>query len=315
MNEKRKMILYGLLALVVVGYAFDVGVRKFYDEPLAEREARLTKLQRDLSTSRKRLASLKNAPRELEALQARSLPRDLELARAAYQNWLLELVQEVELQQPKVDASEPAPRRKGRKLLFHVMNFTVRGRGDMAQVTQLLHKFYANGNLHKIRSLSVVPLGGSESLDVSLAIEAIILPNADRADRLAEVASDRLVSPVPADYQRLARRNLFAIGGAGTPGHRLTVSAITSDIRGIKTVWVTDDTTGQTVRYQAGESIRLGLFDAEIFQVDDDRLLMHIDGQPMELRVGNRVSDARPTTAAGTATGVEGVAVTPGEPR
>jgi len=105
-----------------------------YEAPLAERRAETDSLREDIAKRELDLARFRKASQELKQWRAQSLPSDTEVARSLYQAWLVELVGAAELVNPNVDSSEPSTR----KGMYDSLNFSVRGRGTLEQLTQFL---------------------------------------------------------------------------------------------------------------------------------------------------------------------------------
>ena len=108
--DKRKTLLYGALVVIAFFYGGDAAFRKLYEEPMANGQARLLALQAELNKGAQQLEYLSRSVDALDELQQRALPRNLELARSAYQGWLVQIVQDAKLQQPRVDSGDPVAR-------------------------------------------------------------------------------------------------------------------------------------------------------------------------------------------------------------
>jgi hypothetical protein len=263
----RKNILYVMLGIVGVAFLLDTGVRKFYDEPHEQREARLNQLQAEITKQEDQLDALRLAPKVLAELNERSLPANLELARANYQNWLLELISQTRLEQPKVDAGQPTARRQGRQVAYYSLGFSVAGRGQLPQILDLLHAFYSANYLHKIRVISLIPIANSEWVDVSLSIETLVLPGASHQEALPQLPAQRLAFDDPLQYRAIARRSLFNSAGAASGQTRWQLSAITFDIRGNGEAWITDTNSGQTQRLKSGDALAFLNSDIQIAEI------------------------------------------------
>ena len=179
----------------------------------------------------------------LASYTARALPYDPELARSLYQDWLLQLVETHRLESASVDAGSPnrleikSRGQKKRKLVGHSFNMTLRAKTTLPQLVNLLHDFRQVGHLHKIRSLSLVPLGTGSELDVNMSIEVLSMQHADREDTLSTwVRDDENADPLKV-YSDLLRRNLFARGLPQALA-QIRLQAITTDKNGRKEAWL-----------------------------------------------------------------------------
>ena len=166
MKGTRNVWLLSALGLIVLAFLGEMGYRRFYEEPLARNEQVKEQLKKRLKSSKLDLAKAKQVVDQLEQLEQKSLPWNAEMARARYQAWLLQLAQETKLVSTSVDAGDPvAVTRSGRGRgsrpveMFKRLSFSLRGRGDLGQVTRFLYGFYRGGHLHKIRTMSLNPIG------------------------------------------------------------------------------------------------------------------------------------------------------------
>jgi hypothetical protein len=141
----------------------------------------------------------------LTLYERRSLPPDLERARSLYQTWLLRAVTDVGLSEPNVNVVSSQSHRG----LYHQLGFTVSGRGDLKQLTQLLYAFYEADYLHRIRRLHLKRIQGSRQLDIAMAIEAVSLPTATHLEGLSEFESGRLAhGDLEKYFETILARNL-----------------------------------------------------------------------------------------------------------
>ena len=142
-----------------------------------------------------------------------------------------------------VDSGDPVAvtqtRGKSKKAIeiYKRFSFSVRGRGDLGQVTKFLYDFYRAGHLHRIRSMSLNPIGQGQEVDFNASIDAIALPNADREAELTTLVSEDLALQDARDYQFISRRNFFGRGGTQTAWKEISLTAVTSDVRGVGEAW------------------------------------------------------------------------------
>ncbi|MCH5375100.1 MAG: hypothetical protein JJ992_14085, partial [Planctomycetes bacterium] len=165
---------YALAAVFLAMVAYFGGtwlVDHLIQGPLQAAQLDTERLQGDIKKREQALANIRAAGKLLEQWEQQSLPADTEVARSLYQAWLVELVDDVQLNNPSVTSSEPVTR----KGLYHSLTFSVRGRGTLDQLTRFLLAVYQTDLLHQIRSLTITPLQRSEQLDLSMSIEALIL--------------------------------------------------------------------------------------------------------------------------------------------
>ena len=288
----RQKLLYGAVIVIGALYVSDIGYRKLYQEPMADAERQVTALRDRLNKQKVANAKAKRVGDQVERLQQIALPRDLELARSSYQAWLLQLVHDCELGGPRVDSGDPSSLTYRRELLYNRFVFTVRGQGNLRQITQLLHGFYLAGHLHKIQSLSLTPNNLSDQLDVSMTIEALSLPGADRESDLTARTSDRLASADLSAYRSIANRNLFQVGGDHI-GRQVRLSAITRDRLGRQEAWFTNRRDDKTHRLKTDETLSIGIMNIRVVDIQDKSALLLIDDQTYRVPIGASLADGR----------------------
>ena len=285
----RQKLLYGALAVIGVLYVGDVGYRKLYEEPIQNADRKFSGINERLKKQKLSNAKAKQAVKQVDKLQVIALPRNLEMARSTYQSWLLQLVNDCQLDAPKVDSSSPAPFSYRRQLLYNRFTFTLRGRGNLHQVTQFLHRFYSADHLHKIQSLSLAPSGGK--LDMNASIEALSLPGANRESKLSEQTADRLAFADLSSYRRIASRNLFQSSGDAA-GRSVYLSAITTDRMGNREAWFYNVRSEKTEKLEKGGAISVGGATATIVEILESSALLRIDDELFRIPMGTTFAEA-----------------------
>jgi hypothetical protein len=284
----RKYVLWiafgGLLLFYGGDWLLGVAVRG----PMERAQAKNEQLKKRRDGRKAELRAIREEKEQLAVWEAQSLPSDPRLARSLYQAWLVQLVEHVGLAKPSVDSGDPV----NRKDLYQMFSFTVRGQGTLDQATRLLFEFYRAGHLHQIRSLELSPSQQGTQFGISLVIEALALPDIKRRDELGSADGDRLASKQLADYQIIAKRNVF--GGGGDPDvlsyTRLT--AVTF-VEGRPQAWFSVDLDdGKTLQKSAGETIEIGTFRAVILEIDGEDVILEIDGQRRLLTIGEPLAEA-----------------------
>ena len=91
MSTNRNRWLLAALGLVVVFYFGDLAYRRFYEEPTQKNERALEQLSKKLRAAQVELKRSTQVVDQLEGLEQKSLPWDADMARARYQDWLLQL--------------------------------------------------------------------------------------------------------------------------------------------------------------------------------------------------------------------------------
>ncbi len=283
----RKQILTAVFAALLLLYCGDWLLESALMGPLNEARKKTTLLEQRIEKWETALARARNDRKRLTAWEAQSLPSDVGQARSLYQGWLLELVKHVGLAGQRVDSSPPVTRRGG----YRVLSFSLYGRGTLRQLTTLLFEFYRAGHLHQIRSLVIAPVSRTDLFDLSLSIEAVSLPGADRNDRLCPETSDRLAELDPAYYRVIVDRNLFSIGGSPDVIQFTRLTGVIRD-RGEAEAWFSLLANGKILKLRKGENLEVGQFVGRIAEIEGSDVIVESDGQRWLLTIGDSLSEA-----------------------
>ncbi len=298
MTDRRKLWTLGGLAVVVILFLGDRGYRKLIEEPNRRAEQLETQLDKRLKDTRLKLAKAKQAVEAMEQFELQSLPWDSEVARARYQAWLIELARNAGLSGTSVDSGEPvAVTRSSRSNkrpveMYTRYAFSVRGRGDLGQVTQFMYDFYRSDQLHKIRSFALAPQGEGQMVDVSFSIEALSLPLTERESELTTAVSDQLALADSQSYRLIATRNLFGAGGANWAWSQVLLTAITSDARGVGQAWFAAGKDQETRIVRVGGVLELPSLTIKLVSVRDRSAVVEVEQQQYLILIGQRLSEA-----------------------
>lgn len=286
MKFERKQLLIGLLVLVVGGYFINSLCDRFYFQPLA-RETQLEKsLKKKISDTKLKIRKIDKKLDQRDALRARALPSNTELASSLYQSWLINLVTSLGVTNPKVASTSPIAEGDMTRL-----QFTLSGKANLKQFTNLLFEFYRAGHLHKIRQVVLTPSGGSEQMDLNLTVEAVSLKNSENETSLPSIPSDRLVSEKLEDYLGIPQRNLFGKGILSPTVRTTRLTAITSDRFGKQEAWFSIPQKGKVLYLEEGETTTIDSLELKIISVNEDSVLLEIDGNPGRLEVGKTLAE------------------------
>jgi hypothetical protein len=246
--------------------------------------------------------------------QLQSLPSDVNVARTLYRVWLLDLIEKSKLRRPRIESGESAER----KATHVIVQFTVRALVNLEQLTQFLHGFYSAGHLHLIRSLQISPTQNPNDLDVTIVVEALSLPNADRKDSLSSVPPQRPPKTDAAAYVKtIVQRNLFAPyqppkpeppkvvdkppeppkPDPFDPSKHAYVTGIV-EIDGQRRVWLKARTTNETFMLQSGEKFKVGNFEGTVGKILPREVEIVAAGQSIMVPLGDNLKpDAKKDAA------------------
>ncbi len=291
--QKREKVLAAIVGVLLLVVAGRMGAHVLYS-PLSLRQAEVEALAQRIADRQAKVEAALPAQARLAEYRRRSLPSDPQAARSLYQNWLLELTDRIKLKGRKVESSD------GRvvKGIYHNLPFTVRGEGSLEQLVQFLYEFYSAGHLHRIRRLSIKPQENSADLEMTIAIEALALADADRRDKLTTLPGNRLAHQDLNAYRKnIVERNLFAPyrppAVTQRPQPRETpkppqpldpsqfayVTAIVQ-VDGQAQVWVKARTKDENYRLREGQRLEIGSFKGVISRIADRHVEITVDGKP-----------------------------------
>ena len=286
MNDKRRRLLLGVFAGMVVLTIGDFAWREFYEAPVNAADAKKERLAREILEAKqqyKRFAKQKN---RLQKLRNASLPADTETARTLYLGWLNELAEDVQLAGKQVD-SNPPRFYEG----YRILPFSLRCRGTLDQVTTLLYAFYKAPHLHHVRTMTLTPVAGTRMLSINLAIEAVSINGRTAEKGLAEGDSNRLASNNLADYRPIVTRNVFSESG-GLPAEQYTTLTAVVEANGYQQAWFTNALEGKTYKVSQGDRLRVGSIEGRVERITVRDLILVVDGQRWLLTIDDRLPDA-----------------------
>ena len=232
------------------------------------------------------------------------------LARSSYQEWLLDLVDRNKFLATSVDASQPVPleirsrTKKGKRVrVGHRIDYSLRGQASLAKFTDFMDQFRKAGHLHKIRSMTLNPIGNEGRLDINLSIQVLSMESSTNESNLGDWsmlpdAQLALKPPVP-----LVRRNPFARGFAKALND-VELRAITTNRDGIAEAWFAADARGTISKVPAGSNLPLALHDIAVVEILSDRVLVNVNEDPHWIRMGESIGEAVATKSQ-TSTGDE----------
>jgi len=311
-----KYLPYVLGAVFVAAILYFGGewvVENVLQGPIASARQTTERLNEEIKNKEDDLRRAREDAKNLARWKTQSLPSDTEVARSLYQAWLLELVDHVKLGNTSVNSGEPLSRRG----LYYTIAFSVRGQGTLQQMTEFLFLFYQTDLLHQIRSLNITPLGNTDRLDLSLAIETAVLPGAGpeatkaataeetqatifedmrrrasgQSDRLASVSLASYEPPTLADYEPIVTRNLFGVGGSPDAASHAYLTSINS-VNGEPQAWFTLRASGKILKLGKGEPFEIGQVSGTIADIQGSDVVLESDGERWLLTLGESLTDA-----------------------
>ena len=312
------------------------GAFLFYERylvPLGEREAALLETQKAIDKLKEEAEKVKRQQQELEPWRKLSLPNDLNLSQLKYAEFLNQIMKQCGFTEPDVKLANDTNRSGGVGIpterketpAYRALSFTLKGRGDLTRVVQLLVKFYSAPLLHKIKKLSIRrPATGmqlthvkggagmprKEELEVELAVEAIIVSGAEDREELLPKASAHNLARAQREYLGIAGKDPFypppppqqKPDSGPDPARSIKLTMITRDEEeGCKAVLLNEAAktmcflcpkTGH-VRFQIWNKGRVTV-DGEVIQIDEPgrKLVFSWEDRLYALPLDQTVADA-----------------------
>jgi hypothetical protein len=229
MNPRERMLAIVVLTIFVVGGGFFV-FNQFFWGPLQKRGDTIIALQDQIDKKTARVQEIQAEMPQLERWRSLTLPKDVDISKLKYEEWLTNLLQKEGFVGPTVTpkpvdlktgvtatgaaAAKAAP-------VYAKLGYSVTGRANLGSLAGFLKKFYSTGLLHQVRTISIqkpltqVAQQQRGDLDINLSIEALSLTNAD----------GRKILLPPIDMRLLAVAT-FAAWGQGPVGLAFVPDAI-----------------------------------------------------------------------------------------
>jgi len=301
MQQRERMLakITGAVALIAgVQFAYT-----FVQGAFDERQTQLDALKLELENKQTTVTRGKRAQKRLKEWEHRSLPADLDQARSLYQNWLANTVEKIRLGKAEV-TSGPAMPRLG---FYNRIPFTVRGQGSLDQITTLLYEFYRADHLHQIQRFTLTPVtvgAGPQApsqFDVSLSIEALALPGADRRDKLNDAVSERLAWKELDDYRKpIAERNLFAPYSERRVADESQDAYMTAVVKvdGQLQAWLSLRSSGRMLKLREGDKLDIGSMHGTVSRIQEQAIEIDSEGKRRRVSLGKSLAEGFELPAA-----------------
>jgi hypothetical protein len=271
------------------------------------RQSQLQAAQDELAKLQHSLRKGERAVRNMQTWQERSLPADRDRALSLYKDWLQAKAKEAGL---KVDTIKPAGRSNA-ATGFSAISYQIEATGTLPNVVKMLHSFYSSPLLHQITRLRLMrPPGGSE-LQVSFEAEALSLLGATATDSLPEGDPKRLQLASLEEYQKsLGERNLASVYTPPRPPRDTTVAAppappkfddaeqayftSTVGVGDELQAWIHVRTTGETLKLNPGEAVKVGALEGQIVSVDRWSMVLLTGDKKFLVPIGTSIRKGKP---------------------
>lgn len=311
MNTRTKWLLagVGVLALLYVG---DYVYRTYIEEPSRNATVALEKLDKQLQDAADSQLIAKKISQKMEGFAGRALPYNPDVARSLYQDWLLKLMERHEMTGISIDASAPVPieiksrtTKKKNRLIGYRISYSVHGKTSLPKWVNWVRDFESSGHLHKIKSLTLIPLGNGNEIDANLTIEAVSLQAAEREDQLTQWIRNPQQEPSASVLASFVQRNIFARGFSKTLA-AIRLQALTFNRRGEGEAWFDVGEGKATQIVTLGQKLDIPIHDIVLLSVAGEVAKLKVNGAVIELAIGQTLgqvmdpgTNAAPESPAG----------------
>lgn len=202
MNQREKVlaIAVGSLGVLLVGQYGLSSVRK----GLQIKQAQVDKLSKEVDDKQLIIDEGLFSIGKLGQLKPSSLPKDDQLARKQYIEWLDSTAHSV-FENVVVSNKDPLPV-DGAYLKYQ---FEVGAIGNLDQIVSFMGKFYEKNYLHRLKELKIASIPDNTLLRMTTSIEVIALVDADMKQTPPTSPSNKLAKK-PEEYAAtIMRRNIF----------------------------------------------------------------------------------------------------------
>jgi hypothetical protein len=303
--KPREKLLAIVVGAFVALFLLNTGYQQI-SSAFERRQVKIDEFKKKVADKELTLRKGANATRRIAEWQKISLPSDPELARPLYHQWLLELVDGVDLNSAVVNS----PATLVKNAAYEKFDFSVKAECDVSlkQLVDFLYEFYSVNQLHRIRQLSLKPKQDGKLLDVTIDIEALVIPGADRKDKLNKEPANKLLLADLAAYQKLiGERNLFAeytppvarrevaktepVKQAFDVVKYATVTGIIED-NSRPQLWVRVKTTDQMLKLSEGDEFTVGDVQCKVVSIGVREAIVNVGGKRKQVHLADNLRDA-----------------------
>jgi hypothetical protein len=307
LNARERRL--ALLVLGVLGfYMVYWTAQRMLLGPIGQRDAQIASLTKDIQAKTRQLQQATEASDKIAAWEKISLPSDVRSAQSLYQEFLIQLVAKVGVEDPVITPVQPVQRMN----LYTRIPFTIRGRASLEQISELLYGLYEPNLLHQVRQLTIRRTGATESrsLDVDLTVEGLALNGAPVRPDLIPGESPKsplFASRTRTEFASLREKNIFRPYRDPTPPPRPlegprepsvdlarhVVLVASTRVGPDHVAWLYDRLTNQNLMLQAGDRVDVGGIKGKLVAVESDAVRMDVDGKPYRLDLGRSLREMR----------------------
>ncbi|HEX5471746.1 MAG TPA: hypothetical protein VFW73_07650 [Lacipirellulaceae bacterium] len=314
MNQREKLLALAVGALAVLwagNYYFGL-----YTHALHARQAQRDAAETRLQAAENKVRTGRNAVKQMEAWNKRSLPADKDKALSIYKAWLLGKAKDAGL---VVKDINPLTATATNSNAFTAIKYNMAANGSLSSVTGMLYELYRSPQLQQITRLQLTRPTGASDLSISMDVEALSLRGAVATDKLPEGDSKRLKLASAEDYKKsLAERDLVSAYMPPRPPSPVRehhepppkpkfddsefamFSGVVSSGKGMQ-AWILVRTTGETLHLVAGDDVKVGALEGKIVSVEPRSLVYSTGDKKFRVALGDSLRKGKEIGAHGEA--------------
>lgn len=304
--EKRERFLLIVAGILLVIIVIPIMYSLFGSKTTRLRADR-TRLKEDIAKLENDVRQKDQIKKRLDELIEQSLPPGDALAQSLYQNWLIKTAYDAGLQGNQVAPGSVTPMKDH----YRKFTMTLNSRGNLKEISEFLRLFHKTDYLHLVRKVAPRMTRNWEQMDVSITVEALMLPQAKTSQRLRNIPA-RTIAITDAESQTLrdiTQRNLFVAWspppptgptGPTTPpppnvfdhSPYCFIGSIL-EVDGKPQVWVDVRTEGKQFKLYEGDMFRLGGVRCFIKKIDFDNRKVDVEaaGGMYTIKSGNSFAE------------------------
>ncbi len=207
--NRRERILATVVGVMVIGAGLFYGTKNVVGI-FTRRADQIKELKADINGKELLRHRGVVARRVLDQYAGRSLPGDQELANSRYRAWLHQLCKTAKIERANVTFVSKQQVLLDKKPFYVQHTFSVTCQADLPQLVSLLYDFYSHDYLHRIKTLTAIPLQKDKRLLVNFWVEAIAFPEVPDHE-LGDLPSRRLALDSLEKYNEvIVGRNLYS---------------------------------------------------------------------------------------------------------
>ncbi len=208
MNQRERMLAI-VVGFLVVGAGLFYGTKSI-TKIFTSRSETIAKLQDDIDGKEVLRHRGSIARRVLDEYAKRSLPGNQELANSRYRAWLHQWCKQAKIERANVNYISKQQVLLDKEPIFDQHTFSVSCQATLPQLVALLYEFYSEDYLHRIKTMTAVPLGKDKQLLVNIWVEALAFPGVADHELVAMPSQRLAFDSLDKYYDVIVERNPYS---------------------------------------------------------------------------------------------------------